>query len=245
MDILEFNRTIVTGGGSLKFSKEIHDLFGTFSMMDEMESTVRGAFFVIDHLKTKTVNLKYPILLANVGTGASFILIEEGKRFKRIGGTNIAGGTMNGIIYLSDPLKKVSRHHCSSMINEGDKHAVDILVRDIYGASYDSIGLNGDIVAGSLAKVEHYSGQNLVADVFASTAFMICSNLVHLLYLYSVIHSASSLLIGGSFPSIPSISLLLKNLTAARFSESIEINILEFGGYLGCFGILSEILLEP
>lgn len=243
MNLNEFSRMFVTGGGSFKFSKELHDIFVSFSTVDEMNSVVKGAFFVLEQFSVKeSLTLNYPILLANVGTGASFILIEEGKKFKRVGGTNLAGGTMNGILFLSDQSKSIK--NVSSFIESGNKNMVDILVRDIYGSSYSSVGLNGDIVAGSLGKINYYNGQNLFEDVSASSAFMICSNLVHLLYLYSTIHGALSLFFGGSFPSIPAISNLLKNMTAAKFSDKVETKILDYGGFLGCFGIVSEILSE-
>ena len=238
-----FDKIYVTGGGSYKFSHEIKQLFGELSVFDEMESTVKGAFFSLNRLRNEQISKpKFPIILANVGTGASFIFIDENGKFTRIGGTNIAGGTLTGIYSLSK--QQNSSMDLSTWIQNGNKNNVDILVRDIYGKDYDAVGLDGGIVAGSLAKIDKYDGNNWTGDICASSAFMICSNLVHLLYLYASVHGALSILFSGSFVMIPAISTLLKNIATAKFSGKFESHILDFGGYLGCFGIASELISE-
>lgn len=240
---LNFDKVYLTGGGSYKFSDTIYQLFGNFSVTDEMESTVKGAFFSITSLKSeRNLMPKFPIILANIGTGASFILIDENKKFTRIGGTNIAGGTLTGIYSLLK--QKNFPLNLSSLIENGNRTNVDILVRDIYGKDYGSVGLDGSIVAGSLGKADKYDGDNFPSDICSSSAFMICSNLVHLLYLYASIHGAVSVLFSGSFVMIPAIANLLRNIASTKFSGKIELQILNFGGYLGCFGIASDLISE-
>jgi pantothenate kinase len=239
----DFGKIYVTGGGSYKYSDEIKLIFGKFSIFDEMESTVKGVFFFLNKLRNEQIaKPKFPMILANVGTGASFIFIDENGKFTRIGGTNIAGGTLTGIFSLSK--QQNSLIDLSNCIENGNKNNVDILVRDIYGKDYEAIGLNGGIVAGSLAKIDHYGGKNWTGDICASSAYMICSNLVHLLYLYASVHGALSVLFSGSFVMIPAISTLLKNITISKFSGKFESHILGFGGYLGCFGIASDLISE-
>lgn len=239
---LTFEKVYVTGGGSFKFSEELTKLFGYFSPFDEMRSLVNGAFFALDKLKGKgSSSLKYPLLLANVGTGASFISIDENKNFKRIGGTNIAGGTLKGMFSI---LKQTDLSMMDSLIQSGDKCNTDILVKDIYGNAYESVGLDGNVVAGSLAKLDDYQANNTTADICASSAYMICSNLVHLIYLYASIHGSSTVLFSGSFHTIPAVSSILTALADDTFSEKIDYEILKFGEYLGCFGIVSEILSQ-
>lgn len=241
--VSNFDKIYVTGGGSYKFSHEINHLFGKFSVYDEMESTVKGAFFSLNKLENDHISkIKFPIILANVGTGASFIFIDENGKFTRIGGTNIAGGTLTGIFSLSK--QQNYSMDLSTCIQNGNKSHVDILVRDIYGNDYDAAGLDGGIVAGSLAKIDKYDGNNRTDDICASSAFMICSNLVHLLYLYASVHGALSVLFSGSFVMIPAISTLLKNIATAKFSGKFESHILDFGAYLGCFGMASELIYE-
>ena len=245
MKLTDLSKISVTGGGSFKCSKELHDIFGDFSVVDEIESAVKGVFFMFEKLEKKElINMKFPVLLANVGTGASFILIQENKHYKRVGGTNLAGGTMTGILSLSKETETETNNsnNLSKLIESGEKNNVDVLVRDIYGSEYSTIGLDGSIVAGSLAKLSAYSENNLNSDVAASTAYMICGNLVHLLYLYASLNGALSVIFGGSFPSIPAISRLLNNMTNTKLP--IESKILELGGYLGCFGIVANILLD-
>lgn len=238
----EFKKIYVTGGGSFKYSSELKNLFGTFFVSDEMRSLVNGAFFVLDKLDCKnSLKLKYPVLLVNVGTGASFISIDENRNFKRVGGTNIAGGTLNGLFRM---LQQSNQSMMNELIQSGDRQNADILVKDIYGSTYESVGLDGNVVAGSLAKLDHYQGTNLTADICASSAFMICSNLIHLIYLYATIHGSLTVLFSGSFPSIPAISSILTSTANSFFSGKIESEILKYGGYLGCFGVVYEILTQ-
>lgn len=239
-DSLEFEKIFITGGGSFKFAKELTNIFGSFFVSDEMSSLVNGIYFILDHLQSSSSScLKYPLLLANAGTGASFILIDEKRNLKRIGGTNIAGGTLRGIFNI---LNLNDQSEMDSQIRIGNKLNADILVKDIYGSAYESVDLDGNIVAGSLAKLDHYQGTNFQADICSSSAYMICSNLIHLICLYANIHGLSMVLFSGSFPSIPSVSSILTTLAKSTFSENIEFEILKFGGYIGCFGIVSEII---
>ena len=211
-------------------------------MSDEISSLVKGMFFGLHNLENiSDTSIKYPLILANVGTGASFILIEKNRSFKRIGGTNLAGGTMSGICAL---LQVDKGFNISTSISSGNKNNVDILVKDIYGSSYESMGLNGNIVAGSLAKLNQYSGSDINSDICASSAYMICSNLVHLLYLYATLHGALTIIFSGSFSTIPAISKMLDNISKDKFPESIHYKVADFGGYLSCFGIVADILAE-
>lgn len=240
---LNFDKIYVTGGGSYKYSEEIKKQFGNFLVFDEMESTVKGVFFSLNNMKNEHMaKPKFPMILANVGTGASFIFIDNNGKFTRIGGTNIAGGTLTGIYSLSK--KQNYTMNLSNCIEGGNKNNVDILVRDIYGKDYGAVGLDSSVVAGSLAKIDNYDGNNWTGDICASSAFMICSNLVHLLYLYASVHGALSILFSGSFVMIPAISTLLTNIATTKFSGKFESHILDFGGYLGCFGIASELISE-
>ena len=238
-----FKKISITGGGSFKFSKELKNLLGSYNFEDEMSSIVEGAFFAyrLSNYELKS-SFKYPLILVNIGTGASFILVDENKKFKRIGGTNLAGGTLTGIFSLMS--QNTTIDELSDCIFDGNKNNVDILVRDIYGSSYESIKLNENTVAGSLAKVGQYSGDNLISDVCASSAYMICSNIVHLIYLYSSIHGALTIFFSGTFSSMPTIKTLLNEILDARFSNTIETKVLEFGSYLGCFGLVKNIVSE-
>lgn len=234
----------MTGGGSIKFSEKLHSLFGNFSIADEIDSTVKGMLFGLKRLNNiQDSSIKFPLILSNVGTGASFILIENNKTYKRIGGTNIAGGTLSGIYTLLKEKQDFSSN-LSEYISTGSRNNVDILVQDIYGNTYDSIGLKGNIVAGSLGKLNAYSGLNMEADVCASSAYMICSNMIHLLYLYATLYGALTIIFSGTFSTIPAISELLKNISRDKFPEGIDYKVLDFGGYLGCLGVVSEILAE-
>lgn len=238
---LNFEKLYVTGGGSHKYANDINQLFGKFSVVDEIGSTAKGVFFFLNNIKSSPP-IKFPVILANIGTGASFLFIDENKNLKRVGGTNIAGGTLLGLFSLSQRVN--SSVDLSALIESGNSTNVDILVRDIYGKDYGTASLDESVVAGSLAKIDKYDGDNWTGDICASSAFMICSNIVHLLSLYAAVHGVKSVLFSGSFVTIPAISALLKNIASSMFADKIVAHILDFGAYLGCFGIASDLISE-
>ena len=77
----------------------------------------------------------------------------------------------------------------------------------------------------------------------ASTAYMICSNLIHLLYLYATLHGAMTILLRDVFNN-PRDFRFATQYFKDKLPKTIEYSVVDYGGYLGCLGIVSEILTE-
>ncbi|GMM38683.1 pantothenate kinase [Saccharomycopsis crataegensis] len=148
---------------------------------DEMESLIVGLNFLIhnipnevfvyddntdlkieDERKLKYINFLdndqqqladsiYPYLLVNIGSGVSMIKVTGPRSFIRIGGSSIGGGTLWGILSLLTNAKTYD--DMLTMASNGDNANVDMLVGDIYGASYNKIGLKSTTIASSFGKV--------------------------------------------------------------------------------------------
>ena len=93
----------------------------------------------------------YPYLLVNIGSGVSMIKVSGPKRYERIGGTSLGGGTLWGLLSLLTGARTFDE--MLGMAEIGDNSAVDMLVGDIYGTDYGKIGLKSSTIASSFGKV--------------------------------------------------------------------------------------------
>ena len=93
----------------------------------------------------------YPYLLVNIGSGVSMIKVSGPRRFERIGGTSLGGGTLWGLLSLLTGARTFD--DMLDMADRGDNSTVDMLVGDIYGTDYDKIGLKSNTIASSFGKV--------------------------------------------------------------------------------------------
>lgn len=93
----------------------------------------------------------YPYLLVNIGSGVSMIKVSGRRKFERIGGTSLGGGTLWGLLSLLTGARTFD--DMLKMAEIGDNGAVDMLVGDIYGTDYGKIGLKSTTIASSFGKV--------------------------------------------------------------------------------------------
>ena len=95
-----------------------------------------------------------------------------------------------------------------------------MLVRDIYGGNYDSLGLDNDLIASSLGKTtrsqldtncsrEEHLNKFKQEDLVKSILIMICYDLSQLASLHAKIQNVKKVIFGGYFIS--------KNLLTMRF----------------------------
>lgn len=131
---------------------------------DEMDCLIRGLHFLCRHYPNecyywKNPNVKsackkvpfqlgpnpYPYIIVNIGSGVSILVVESAKKYRRIGGTSVGGGTFQGLCALLTGTD--SFEESIALAEQGDSTRVDKLVRDIYGGSYGKFGLGGDVVA--------------------------------------------------------------------------------------------------
>ena len=93
----------------------------------------------------------YPYLLVNIGSGVSMIKVSGPRKYERVGGTSLGGGTLGGLLFLLTGAKTFDE--MLAMAEQGDNKKVDMLVGDVYGTSYEKIGLKKTTIASTFGKV--------------------------------------------------------------------------------------------
>lgn len=167
-----------TGGGSYKYADFFREEIGvTLARLDEMKCTVAGLNFLLTSVENevyvcdapstprvisplpdltrarKFVNLNhrpFPYLLVNIGSGVSIVKVTDHDCYERISGSSLGGGTFWGLARLLLNCKTFD--DVIDLTNSGDNANVDMLVGDIYGGSYPSLGLDANIIAASFGK---------------------------------------------------------------------------------------------
>ncbi|KAI9668319.1 MAG: hypothetical protein M1829_005523 [Trizodia sp. TS-e1964] len=157
---------MATGGGAYKYYDKIREALGVEVLReDEMECLIIGLDFFITEIPSEVFTYSetepihfaephadvYPYLLVNIGSGVSMIKVSGPRRYERIGGTSLGGGTLWGLLSLLTGARTFSE--MLSMSENGDNTAVDMLVGDIYGTDYGKIGLKSTTIASSFGKV--------------------------------------------------------------------------------------------
>lgn len=220
-----------TGGGAVKYRRELQELFPQARFFDEIESIARGGIYS----GMKGDEEEY--ILAHIGTGISFIQIDPNQsKYQRIGGTNVGGSVLTGIcqrngISIEEGLKAAAER--------GNHQRVDTLVKDIYGQDYGAIGLVGDLVAGSLGKL---SGDSSVADMVSGILFLIASNLCHLLVLYAAKYSSTNIKFSGSLSdNYPFQQSIKECMQFYDQSQKLSISFHPQPGYIACQGVIHQL----
>jgi len=93
----------------------------------------------------------YPYLLVNIGSGVSFLKVSGPRKYERVGGTSLGGGTLWGLLSLLTGARTFDE--MLELASNGDNSKVDMLVGDIYGTDYGKIGLKSTTIASSFGKV--------------------------------------------------------------------------------------------
>lgn len=229
---------MATGGGSHKFYKLMQSYFQKNKLPmkiiaeDEMECLIKGLDWLITKIPNEifTYDLKqnntkiipggslnnssiYPYLLVNIGSGVSMIKVTGPGAFERIGGSSLGGGTLWGLLSLLTDAKDYNE--MLEMAQRGNNENIDLLVGDIYGTSYNKIGLKSNHIASSFAKVFKKLRFNNLAkltpaeklaqfrpeDIARSLLYLISNNIGQIAYLQAVRFNLKSIYFGGSYIS--------------------------------------------
>ena len=83
----------------------------------------------------------FPYLVVSIGSGVSIMKVTSPGQFERVSGTSIGGGTYWGLCKLFT--RCTTFEEVLELAESGDNEEVDMLVKDIYGGSYDGMNLNG------------------------------------------------------------------------------------------------------
>ncbi|KAK5965626.1 Pantothenate kinase 4 [Trichostrongylus colubriformis] len=146
----------------------IAEQFFSLHKVEEMDCLVRGTNFLIRNIEAESFTYDHhheqcryhfetirpsvicPYLLVNVGTGVSVFRVDSDDKYERVGGSSLGGGCFFGLGNLLTA--EVDLDEMMRMAEDGDHRQFDILVSDIYGGKFTSLGLSGDLIAGSFGK---------------------------------------------------------------------------------------------
>ncbi|XP_040059928.1 4'-phosphopantetheine phosphatase isoform X1 [Gasterosteus aculeatus] len=242
-----------TGGGAHKFKELIERKLGLrVDKEDEMTCLIKGCNFVLRNIPHEAfVYAKhadsefrfqttqpdiFPYLLVNIGSGVSIVKVESEDKFERIGGSSIGGGTFWGLGALLTKTKRFDE--LLQLASKGQHTSVDMLVKDIYGGSYGSLGLTGDLIASSFGKsATADKGGFSKEDMAKSLLHMISNDIGQLACLYAKLHSLSRVYFGGFFIRGHPVTMHTITYSINFFTKGeVQALFLRHEGYLGAIG---------
>mmetsp|Transcript_3067 Transcript_3067/g.6143 ORF Transcript_3067/g.6143 Transcript_3067/m.6143 type:complete len:446 (+) Transcript_3067:238-1575(+) len=133
--------------------------FYTFSNLDEIFTDFPPSFIsnfsgIIDfprYFPLENIGIVFPYLLVNIGSGVSIIKVTGRTTFQRVSGSSLGGGTFWGLCSVLTNCKTFSE--VIELSKKGNNHKVDMLVGDIYGGDYSTVGLDANVIAASFGKL--------------------------------------------------------------------------------------------
>lgn len=183
----------------------------------------------------------YPYLVVIIGTGVSILRVDGPKKYERISGSTIGGGTFLGLCRLLTDA--IDYEDVMNLAEKGDPFKVDMTVGDIYGQNSDALeklGLPAWLVASSFGKLvtKRDPAEGITQDDLArALLIMVTNNIGQVAYLNAQIHNTSRLYFVGNF-------LRHNNISQRRLAYAInywskgkmEALFLEHEGYFGALG---------
>lgn len=162
----------VTGGGGVRFRAQLDaKLCAPVNYYDEMATIARG----FKHLTGGIIPHPYG-LLTNIGSGTSVLRIDRDEAFSRVGGVPVGGATFQGLATINSGAA-IGIEELVQTASQGDGGRAHLTVGDIYGADYDGLGLNKDIIASYFGKAAHTGVQLSRADSMRGVLEMICDHI--------------------------------------------------------------------
>ena len=93
----------------------------------------------------------YPYLLVNLRSGASYTRVDSKTQNRRLAGSAIGANVFLGILRLLNNFNNPTEAIQGAII--GDTSNVDLSVGDIYGGTYEKLGLPADMIASSFGRL--------------------------------------------------------------------------------------------
>eukprot|EP01116_Phalansterium_solitarium_P015018 TRINITY_DN3302_c0_g1_i3.p1 TRINITY_DN3302_c0_g1~~TRINITY_DN3302_c0_g1_i3.p1 ORF type:complete len:379 (+),score=101.98 TRINITY_DN3302_c0_g1_i3:106-1242(+) len=248
-----------TGGGAFKYASVVQEKLGiVVSQHDEMRCLIKGLNFLLQHADNEAFcysaqdnqrhsvpiedDFPFPYLLVNIGSGVSILKVDDDDKFERVSGSSLGGGTFWGLCKMLTDIQ--SFDDVKELSQRGDNKHVDLLVGDIYGGDYDTLGLKADVIASSFGKVATHredlkqeSGVFKKEDIVRSLLFMISNNIAQIGYLNAKQHGAKRIFFSGGF--LQGSDYILGRLDfAVNFWSKGEMraHFLRHNSYLGALG---------
>ncbi|KYO31426.1 4'-phosphopantetheine phosphatase [Alligator mississippiensis] len=241
-----------TGGGAYKFKDLIEKKLGLkVDKEDVMTCLIKGCNFVLTNIphevfayqkdsdtefrfQTNHPNI-FPYLLVNIGSGVSIVKVEMEDKFEWIGGSSIGGGTFWGLGALLTKTKKFDE--LLQLASKGQHTNVDMLVKDVYGGAYQTLGLSGNLIASSFGKSATADKDFSKEDMAKSLLHMISNDIGQLACLYAKLHNLDKIYFGGFFIRGHPVTMRTITYSINFFSKGeVQALFLRHEGYLGAIG---------
>ncbi|XP_044301352.1 4'-phosphopantetheine phosphatase isoform X2 [Varanus komodoensis] len=241
-----------TGGGAYKFKDLIEKKLGLkLDKEDVMTCLIKGCNFVLKnipheafaYLKDADPEFRFqmnhphifPYLLVNIGSGVSIVKVETEDKFEWIGGSSIGGGTFWGLGALLTKTKKFDE--LLQLASKGQHTNVDMLVKDVYGGAYQTLGLSGNLIASSFGKSATADKEFSKEDMTKSLLHMISNDIGQLACLYAKLHNLNKIYFGGFFIRGHPVTMRTITYSINFFSKGeVQALFLRHEGYLGAIG---------
>uniref|UniRef100_A0A8D2QRN6 4'-phosphopantetheine phosphatase n=1 Tax=Zosterops lateralis melanops TaxID=1220523 RepID=A0A8D2QRN6_ZOSLA len=241
-----------TGGGAYKFKDLIEKKLGLkVDKEDVMTCLIKGCNFVLRNIphevfayqkdsdtefrfQTNHPNI-FPYLLVNIGSGVSIVKVESEDKFEWIGGSSIGGGTFWGLGALLTKTKKFDE--LLQLASKGQHTNVDMLVKDVYGGAYQTLGLSGNLIASSFGKSTTADKEFSKEDMAKSLLHMISNDIGQLACLHAKLHNLDKIYFGGFFIRGHPVTMRTITYSINFFSKGeVQALFLRHEGYLGAIG---------
>ncbi|XP_055984410.1 4'-phosphopantetheine phosphatase isoform X2 [Sorex fumeus] len=241
-----------TGGGAYKFKDLIEEkLRLKVDKEDVMTCLIKGCNFVLRHIPQEAFAYQkdaepefrfqtnhphiFPYLLVSIGSGVSIVKVETEDRFEWVGGSSIGGGTFWGLGALLTQTKKFDE--LLHLASRGQHANVDMLVQDIYGGAYQTLGLSGNLIASSFGKSATEDREFSKEDMAKSLLHMISNDIGQLACLHARLHGLDRVYFGGFFIRGHPVTMRTITYSINFFSKGeVQALFLRHEGYLGAIG---------
>ncbi|KAI4976330.1 hypothetical protein ZWY2020_049937 [Hordeum vulgare] len=206
-----------TGGGSYKFGDYFRQKLGN----------VPGAAFTHMEGKRNSIDISpdnmFPYLLVNIGSGVSILKVTGNRKFERVTGTHIGGGTMFGLAKLLTGCKR-------------GQFVLDLVVKDIslrelvcqkQGLSTSTLASSFGKVITSMKKLADYKPEDLASALLSAFTY----NIAQISFLVASLLGLRRVFL------VDHMSWTQSTMDNISYSQ-MQASFLQHEGYLGALGAL-------
>jgi type II pantothenate kinase len=226
VESLRPERVGLTGGGAPRLASLVH--LDT-TQVGEFEAWSAGSQ---ELLRIQGAPADGVYLLVSIGTGTSVLLVE-GARVERLGGTALGGGTLHGLGGALTGQRGFAE--IAALAAEGDRRRVDLLISDVYPEGLD--GLPGAASAASFGRLPRLAARGDPVDprdLAAALVGLVGENVALLANALAAGAGVRRIVFGGSaLRANDPLAHLLVGLTAALGREPVLLARGEFAGAVG------------
>ncbi|KAJ7421466.1 Pantothenate kinase 4 [Willisornis vidua] len=210
-----------TGGGAYKFKDLIEKKLGLkVDKEDVMTCLIKGCNFVLR-------NIPHEVFAYQKDSDTEFRFQTNHPNVFPYLLVNIGSGV--SIVKKFDELLQLA--------SKGQHTNVDMLVKDVYGGAYQTLGLSGNLIASSFGKSTTADKEFSKEDMAKSLLHMISNDIGQLACLHAKLHNLDKIYFGGFFIRGHPVTMRTITFSINFFSKGeVQALFLRHEGYLGAIG---------